>query len=111
MRVLLDENVPEAFGKMLDGHVVDHVVRLGWAGTKNGNLLKRAEEHGYELLVTHDKGFEFQQNMSERSVSIIVVRPKSQGLVALMAISSRLLDVMSVIEPGSVVRLSDDERG
>ncbi|MFM9872378.1 MAG: DUF5615 family PIN-like protein [Fimbriimonadaceae bacterium] len=109
MKILLDENVPEAFGHILREYETHHVVRLGWAGTKNGKLLKRAEELGYNALITQDKGFEYQQNMSERTISIIIVRPKSQGLAALTTLSSRLIITLSRIQPGSVYLLSDDE--
>ena len=39
MRVVLDENMPEALAGDFVGHECNHVVRLGWAGIKNGALL------------------------------------------------------------------------
>ena len=32
----------------LPGHAVESVPRIGWAGTRNGILLKQAEESGFE---------------------------------------------------------------
>jgi hypothetical protein len=41
MRVLLDECVPRALRNDLPGHEVKTVAELGWAGVKNGELLRR----------------------------------------------------------------------
>jgi hypothetical protein len=42
VRVLLDENLPHDLIAALVGHSVSTVQGLGWDGTKNGALLKRA---------------------------------------------------------------------
>jgi len=42
VRVLLDENLPHDLIAALVGHSVSTVQGLGWAGTKNGDLLRRA---------------------------------------------------------------------
>jgi hypothetical protein len=41
MRVLLDEQLPVDPCPSLRGHVVDTVVGRGWAGVKNGELMRR----------------------------------------------------------------------
>lgn len=42
MRVLLDECVPRGLRDLLPGHDVKTVAEAGWAGVKNGELLRRA---------------------------------------------------------------------
>ena len=42
MRVLLDECVPRALREELLGHDVTTVAETGWAGVKNGELLRLA---------------------------------------------------------------------
>jgi len=42
MRVLLDECVPTQVKSELIGHDVRTVGRMGWAGKKNGEILKLA---------------------------------------------------------------------
>ena len=42
MKVLLDECVDRRFAHDLVGHEVNTVPRKGWAGIKNGELLRRA---------------------------------------------------------------------
>ena len=61
MRILLDESVPEKLGKLLAGHTCSTVQRQGWASIKNGKLLALAKDQ-FDLLLTADKGMEYQQN-------------------------------------------------
>jgi hypothetical protein len=105
MRILLDENEPTDFGNALDGHEVSHVILLSWAGTKNGQLLKRAEEHGFHALITPDKGFEYQQNLIDRRIAVIVIRPRSQGLAALLPYVNEVLGILDGLNLGTVYRL------
>jgi hypothetical protein len=39
-----------------------------------------AESQGFDVFLTLDKGIEYQQNFSERKISILVVRAKSNRL-------------------------------
>ena len=49
-RVLLDESIPRQVGPALEGHEVETVPGLGWAGIANGELLRRAAEQ-FDVLV------------------------------------------------------------
>lgn len=51
MRVLLDECVPRALRKELPDHEVKTTAEAGWAGVKNGALLRVAEKE-FDLLLT-----------------------------------------------------------
>ena len=42
MRILLDNNLDWRLGRELAGHDVNHVLDLGWAELKNGELVRRA---------------------------------------------------------------------
>ena len=53
MRVLLDEHLPVDLALGLAGHDVDTVVGRGWAGIKNGDLLRRMSGD-YDVLITMD---------------------------------------------------------
>lgn len=63
MRVLLDENLPHDLAGALRGHSVSTVQGLGWAGTSNSALLKRADEV-CDVFVTMDGNIERQQNLA-----------------------------------------------
>jgi hypothetical protein len=54
VRVLLDEQLPLDLAGMLEGHSATTVVGRGWAGVKNGDLLRRMRGE-YDALLTMDE--------------------------------------------------------
>ena len=40
---------------------------------RNGELLAVAEQSGYELLLTTDKNLVYRQNLTERTIAIVVI--------------------------------------
>jgi hypothetical protein len=57
----------------LDGHDVKTAFSRGWASLLNGDLIRAAEAAGFDLLITTDKGFRYQQNWSERTLSLMIL--------------------------------------
>ncbi len=55
MRVLLDEQLPRQLAPYLVGHDARTVQQQGWAGLKNGELLKQAEAARFEIFLTSDR--------------------------------------------------------
>jgi len=70
MRVLLDECVPRPLSKLLTEHQVVTVQQAGWAGIKNGDLLRQAEGQ-FDVFVTADKNLRYQQMLKDRKIGII----------------------------------------
>jgi len=77
MRVLLDECVPRKLKSHLPSHECASVPEAGFAGKKNGELLKLAVEAGFEVFVTVDQGIEYEQNLMSQELAIIIIRAKS----------------------------------
>ena len=50
---------------------------LGWATLKNGELLAAAENSGFEVLVTTDTNLQYQQNLNQRKIAIVVLSTTS----------------------------------
>ena len=73
MRVLFDQGTPVPLRQSLSGHNVSTAYELGWATLKNGELLRSAEEQGFEVLVTTDTNLRYQQNLSARQSIRVVV--------------------------------------
>lgn len=71
MRVLLDENLPHKLRGFLLDHDTATVAYLGWGGLKNGDLLKAAEDAGFDVFVTGDRALEHQQNVRGREIAIV----------------------------------------
>ena len=50
---------------------------LGWSTVTNGDLIRLAEQEGYELLITTDTNIRYQQNLNERTIAILVLSTTS----------------------------------
>jgi hypothetical protein len=73
VKVLLDEDLPHKLRLAIPNHDVSTVAYLGWAGLKNGRLLRATEDAGFEVSVTADKKMSKQQNMAGRSLAVVVL--------------------------------------
>lgn len=101
MRLLLDENFPADFAKLLLGHEVATVHSLGWSGIKNGELLRRA--HAVcEVFVTLDRNLEFQQNIKALPFGVVVVRSISNRMAHLVPLIDSILEAAGRVSPGTV---------
>ena len=76
MRVLRDENIPHDLIAALVGHEVVNVQGLGWAGTTNGELLKRAGGQ-VDAFVTMDRTLPRQHDLTSVSFGVIVIAAHS----------------------------------
>jgi hypothetical protein len=43
----------------------------GWAGLKNGELLRTAENDGIEVFLTGNQTLAYEQNLTERTIAIV----------------------------------------
>ncbi len=77
MRVLFDQGTPVPLRHALLGHSVSTAYELGWATLKNGELLRSAEEKGFEVLVTTDTNLKYQQNLAARQIAVVVLTTTS----------------------------------
>jgi hypothetical protein len=73
MRVLLDEDLPHKLRLNLVHNDVSTVAYLRWNGLRNGELLGAAESAGFEIFVTGDQNLQYQQNLIERRIGIVVL--------------------------------------
>ena len=101
MRVLLDENLPHDLTGALVGHSVSTVQALGWAGTKNGALLKRASGL-IDALVTIDRKLATPAEFSVLPFGVVVVGAQSNRVQDLMPLVPEILAALARVQPGSV---------
>ena len=73
MRILFDNGTPRQLRRQLFSHDAETAIERGWDTLSNGVLLDRAEEAGFEVLITTDQGIRYQQNMSNRRVALVVL--------------------------------------
>jgi len=72
VKVLFDHNVPYGLRKALTDHSVFLADQMGWAEIGNGELLRRAEEAGFEVMLTCDQNLIYQQNMAKRQIALVI---------------------------------------
>ena len=72
MRVLFDQGTPVPLRQALASHSGSTAYELGWATLKNGELLRFAEEKGFEVLVTTDTNLRYQQNLAARRIAVVL---------------------------------------
>lgn len=73
MKILFDQGTPVPLRRYLPGHSIDTAYEKGWSALTNGDLLKIAEQEGYELLITTDRNLRYQQNLTTRQIAIVVL--------------------------------------
>jgi hypothetical protein len=107
MRLLLDECVPRPLKHDLIGHDVEHAVDMGWSSKRNGELLKLMVAERFEALLTVDQNIEFQQNLKRLGIGVVVVRARTNRLKELRPFVPAILDVLSRLAPGEIIRVAD----
>jgi hypothetical protein len=73
MLILFDQGTPVPIRKFLEGHIVETVAQQGWDSLRNGELLKVAEDAGFNVLLTPDKNIRYQHNLAIRTIAMIVL--------------------------------------
>lgn len=99
MKLLLDENLPHAFRRLLTGHQVFTTSYMGWAGIQNGELLARAAADGFDALITLDAGLQYQQNLNSLPCSVVLIKVLTSRIDDLRRVVPALLDALKHLEP------------
>lgn len=105
MLLLPDEQLPRQLARHLIAHDVRTVQQQGWAGLKNGELLKRAKDAGFAVFVTADRNLEFQQNLSAAGVGVIVLSAASIAIEDLLPLVAELPRKVPDAKAGTIMRV------
>ena len=103
MRILFDQGTPVPLRRSLNGHVVATAYEQGWSTVTNGELIRLAEQEGYELLITTDTNLRHQQNLQSRSIAILVLTTTSWPRIR--AAAEQMAAVVPGIRPGEYCEL------
>ena len=103
MLVLLDHGTPRRVARYLIGHTVTRAIERGWDRITNGALLAVAEEAGFEVLVTTDKNMRYQQNLTGRTIAIVVLG--QQQWPKLRPYVQRVVEAVDASTPGSLMEI------
>ena len=78
----------------------------GWAGLKNGELLRRAAA-AFDLLITVDRNLEYQQSFEGLSLAVIVVHAPSNDVTILRPLMPAVAAVIAQTRPGVVTHVGE----
>ena len=115
MKVLLDENLPHRLRNRLGSHEAFTVSYMGWAGLKNGELLKVAEEAGFEVFVTGDQTLSYEQNLTGLRIAVLVLSTidrdilKSNATLIVAALDNVTLGSVQQVDCGMFSRKKQPE--
>ena len=77
MKLLLDENLPHQLRHEIPSHDCFTVTYMGWSGVDNGELLALAESENFDALVTKDANLQYEQNLKDLPIAVVIVRARS----------------------------------
>jgi len=99
--VLFDEDVPRPLRRNLPGFDIQTVVEAGWAGTKNGELLRLAQTR-FDVFLTADRNLPFQQNIAQLTLGVVVLALGTTKLDELIPHAASIIAAIDSVQPGSV---------
>jgi hypothetical protein len=105
VKILLDENLPHELRHFLPRHDVFTTAYMGWAGVKNGELLRRAAAEGFDVLITSDRGMEYEQNLGALAVAVLQLRAASTKMMDLLPLVPEMLEALRTLKLRTFVRL------
>ena len=105
MKLLLDENLPHKLRLELSGHEVFTATFMGWSGIENGELLAIAARHGFDAMLTTDRGMEYEQNTSDLPLSVVILKVPTNAIEDIRPLIPRLLSILANLTPKSLVRI------
>ena len=83
MKILFDNGTPKPIARSLAGNEVTFARRIGWHELENGELIQKAEEAGYDVLLSTDKNIQYQQNLTGRKIALVILGNQQWPLVKL----------------------------
>ena len=104
MKLLLDESIPRRLKHELSQHEVTTVPERGWAGKKNGELIELASG-SFDIFITVDQGLEYQQNLANVEIAVIVLRARTNRFADLKPLVPKILEALKNARPGHVIHV------
>ena len=90
MKVLFDQGTPVGIRNALQQHLVRAANEQGWSTLSNGELLRAAEDQGFDVLLTTDTSLPHQQNLKGLKLAVVIlsrnrwilIEPRMKEIVA-----------------------------
>ncbi len=106
MKILLDECLPKRLKRELASHEVKTVPEAGWAGKKNGVLLKLMIDE-FDVFVTVDQNMQYQQMLEDIPMAFIVLIAHNNTFETLQPMMVEVLSVLDTIKTGQIIEVRE----
>ncbi|MEN8180314.1 MAG: DUF5615 family PIN-like protein [Pseudomonadota bacterium] len=104
MKLLLDECLPRRLKQSFSDYEVSTVPEMGWAGTKNGELLRLAVE-SFDVFITADLNLSYQQNLTQSQLAVIALAAPTNRLEDLLPLIPQIIELLPRIRAGRITRI------
>jgi hypothetical protein len=78
---------------------------MGWAGKRNGELLRLLTAEHFAVFLTTDQNLRYQQNFPGLQVAVVVLLAPANRLDDLIPLMPTVRTVLGTIQPGSVIEV------
>ena len=111
MKVLLDENLPHRLRRLLGPmHQGFTVTYMGWNGLANGELLRAASAAGFDVLLTTDRGLEYEQNQASLPCSVVILHVASNAFNDLQPLVPEIQIALDSLPPRTLLKIGPASR-
>ena len=101
-KILLDENLPKRLlYRLLDyGYHTESVRSMEWLSLKNGKLMAKIAEYGFDIFLTSDKKIRYEQNIQKIPFAIVILDVKNLNYVnSIQPILSNIIEQLPKTGP------------
>jgi len=84
-------------------HQVETAYEHGWAELTKGELLRVAEEAGFDAMITTDRGIRYQQNLAGRRLALVVIN--TNDWMRIRKSKAAVVDAITKVLPGSFLEV------
>jgi predicted nuclease of predicted toxin-antitoxin system len=104
VRVLLDECVNPRVRAAFVGHEVETVADAQWRGSSDVRLLTLAQGR-FDVVVTIDRGFEFEHNLKKLDFGIVIVHVRKNRMEHYRPLFEAMAAAVGLVQPGAVLHV------
>ena len=105
MLVRLDESLPRQLASEISEFECRTVGQQKWTGLSNGELLRKAESEGFRVFLTADQNLQYQQNLSQSNLGIVVIAARSNRIQDLKPLATKIKESIKRVKQGQIVRV------
>lgn len=108
MQILFDQGTPVTIRKELSDHSVRTANQQGWSALSNGELLRAAEDAGFDVLLTTDTSLPHQQTLHGRRLAVVILTRNRWTLIQPRL--KEILDAVNAARPGTFSQVEIPDR-